>query len=106
MYTVEKITTYEQFAALENIWNVVAARSENETPFMTFEFLSCCLKALKHTSNLMVLVVKDKEEIVALAPFHRIKYRVGGIPTYTWALIGEEYHSATSSFLPGRIRRS
>ena len=71
MLTVEKITTRESLHRLEGVWNSVLERSCANTLTLTWEWLSTWWDVFGEGRELYTLVVRDDEEIIAIAPLLR-----------------------------------
>jgi len=65
---VEAITTDGALRELEPIWNPLLARTDTDTVFLTFEWLTAWWQCFGAEADLLVLVVRRGEEPVALAP--------------------------------------
>lgn len=65
---VDAVTTYEGFLELEPIWNPLLMRSDTDTVFLTFEWLTTWWRCFGGDAELLVLVVRRGGEPVALAP--------------------------------------
>lgn len=71
MLRIEAITDYEAFQRLEPMWNPLLARTDTDAIFLTFEWLTTWWQCFGADSDLLVLVVREGEEPVALAPLMR-----------------------------------
>lgn len=71
MLTVEKITTREEFHRLGPVWNSSLERSAANTLTLTWEWLSTWWDVFGEGRELYTLVVRDSEEIIAIAPLLR-----------------------------------
>ncbi len=71
MLTVEKITTREEFHRLGPVWNSALERSAANTLTLTWEWLSTWWDVFGEGRELYTLVVRDEEEIIAIAPLLR-----------------------------------
>lgn len=81
MLTVEKITTREEFHRLGPVWNSVLERSAANTLTLTWEWLSTWWDVFGEGRELYTLVVRDDEEIIAIAPLlTRVVQHYGLIP--------------------------
>ncbi len=68
MLKVEKIENFDNFLAIRNEWNDVLGRSEANNFYLTHEWLSVWWKNLGCNKKLLVICVKENNEITALAP--------------------------------------
>ncbi len=71
MLTVEKITTREEFHRLGEVWNSILDQSAANTLTLTWEWLSTWWEVFSEGRELYALVVRDSEEIIAIAPLLR-----------------------------------
>jgi CelD/BcsL family acetyltransferase involved in cellulose biosynthesis len=81
MLTIEKITTREGFHRLGAVWNRTLERSAANKITLTWEWLSTWWDVFSEGRELYLLVVRDSEEIIAIAPLlRRVVQRYGLIP--------------------------
>jgi perosamine synthetase len=98
MITVSAITNLEELDKLKPVWDELLSRSDSDFPFLTFEWLSCWWQSYGRGSELLVLVAKENDEIVGLAPLMRtvIKHRVFKLKAITFIA---NYQSNRSAFI-------
>ncbi len=65
---IEVITEYKDFIALEEDWNSLLERCANENVFLTHEWFRCWWEAFSSGKNLFIILVKDANNIIAIAP--------------------------------------
>jgi CelD/BcsL family acetyltransferase involved in cellulose biosynthesis len=65
---IEIITEESKFLALAPVWNPLLQRSRADVVFLTFEWLSTWWRHFGKGNQLFVVVLKEAEQIVALAP--------------------------------------
>ena len=58
----------EDFFALEKDWNRLLGESGSDNIFLTFEWLACWWKVFKKNKKLFILLVKEADEIIGIAP--------------------------------------
>jgi CelD/BcsL family acetyltransferase involved in cellulose biosynthesis len=80
MYTIEAITSFDRFTALEPVWNRLLEQSDQDVPFLTFEWFSSWWKSFGNGKQMLVLVLKKRDEPVAIAPFMLSKTTWRGFP--------------------------
>jgi len=68
MISVEKISQESAFKDLKTTWNSLLKQSDADTPFLTWEWLYLWWKHFGDNSELMILVVREDDKPVALAP--------------------------------------
>ncbi len=91
MYTIDTIDSIEKFRALKDIWNAALAKSTMDMPFMTHEWFSCWWSVYGGGNTLMILVVREKGEIVAIAPFMKTQVHLCGFPASAITFIDEQH---------------
>ena len=77
---VELIQDYEAFIQLEPIWNHLVEEAGIDHPFMRHEWVRTWWDSFEHGARLHILVVKQGEEIIAIAPLMFDRGRVYGWP--------------------------
>ncbi|MDD5005985.1 MAG: GNAT family N-acetyltransferase [Candidatus Omnitrophica bacterium] len=65
---VQIITDYNEFKKLEQIWNEVLNRSNNNVFFLRHEWLSIWWEFCGDGHELFIILVWDSEELIAIAP--------------------------------------
>lgn len=85
------ITSRVEFEALKPGWNELLRLSGSDTVFLTFEWLRCWWKTVGVGIKLFVVIVKDGEQIVAIAPLVIFQYREVGVPVRRLQFIGSPY---------------
>jgi len=71
--SVVRIDNFGDMLSLENQWNALLKKSNIDSPFMTFEFISTWWKHFGDDSKLFVLAVYDGEQLVGIAPLMQKK---------------------------------
>jgi len=103
-YTAEIITGLEDFLGLESIWNNLLSQSPTNTYFMRWEWLSNWWDIYSQPDDqLNVIVIKDGNAIVCIAPFYtRKRYVAKYYPSRLLMFLGTQYHGkgdACSDFI-------
>jgi len=105
MLKVESITNFQDFLKLEPIWNKILEQSDADSPFLTFEWISTWWRCFKdeidsfgYEKSLHILLVKDKDKVIALAPLMTCKKRIAFFPCTIISNI-VNWHSFKSSFI-------
>jgi CelD/BcsL family acetyltransferase involved in cellulose biosynthesis len=75
MLRIEEVKTVEGFARFSNAWNNLLENSANKNIFLTFDWLYAWWEYFGKGKELMMLVIKDKAEVVGIAPFFVDKQR-------------------------------
>ncbi len=66
---ISEVTTLSEFASLEAEWNELVESLEHPTPFLTWEWMWHWLKWLRGREELAVLLARENDRLVAVAPF-------------------------------------
>ena len=69
MLTIETITEYNQLELIQETWNELHRKSTNPAPYMDYQWFKTAWEYLDNDKDLNIIVVKDDEEIIAIAPF-------------------------------------
>jgi len=95
---IAKIDNFNDFLALEKVWNQVLEKSPSDTVFLTHEWFRCWWQAYGNGNNLFILLVEDEGEIIAVAPLMISKERCRGFPVKKVGFI-ENNNSPQSNFI-------
>jgi len=68
MISVEKISEESEFSKLQTTWNNLLRQSDADNPFLTWEWLYSWWKFYGDKYELMILLVREDDKTVALAP--------------------------------------
>ncbi|HEX8889979.1 MAG TPA: GNAT family N-acetyltransferase [Pyrinomonadaceae bacterium] len=79
MITVEKVLTREGFSGLASVWNPLLRESASDTLFLTHEWLSVWWEVFGGKRELYILLVRDGEELIGIAPLLRKEVRHYGL---------------------------
>jgi CelD/BcsL family acetyltransferase involved in cellulose biosynthesis len=71
MLTVEKIPTIDGFEQLRPVWNTLLAESASDQVSLTWEWLATWWEVFGSDRELYLLVVRDEDRVVGLAPLLR-----------------------------------
>jgi CelD/BcsL family acetyltransferase involved in cellulose biosynthesis len=92
MLTIEVVDTYDRFLKLVHIWNNLLSQTDVDFPFLTFEWVDCWLRSYGKNSTLLIILVKDNDEIIGVAPFMILKLKLRGITTKAITFLAN-YHT-------------
>lgn len=73
---MEVLDDYSEFRELKGDWNIILNKSWDNDVFSTWEWLSCWWKHFGGERKLRILIIKDKYEIIGIAPFMLTKYNL------------------------------
>ena len=71
MLKVYEVNNFDEFLELKDVWNRVLAKSRDNNIFLTWEYLFTFWKHFGKNAKLRILCVKDRDEIIAIAPFRQ-----------------------------------
>jgi len=77
MVEVSKIDSLEELRGLKPFWDKLLIQNETQNIFLAFDWLNAWWSTFGKDYNLYVLVAKDQDEVVGLAPFMQTKTRSG-----------------------------
>ena len=78
--TSQVVTDYEAFVRLEPEWNNAVRRAQVPHPFLLHEWFRTWWDCFGANRRLHIIVVRDGEEIVAIAPFMTERVHMYGLP--------------------------
>lgn len=78
---VERIDSLEQFEGIRDVWNRLLEASPAANVFLSWEWLYAWWKVYGAGKELYVLVARDGDEVVGLAPFFRSRRSVPPLKT-------------------------
>jgi CelD/BcsL family acetyltransferase involved in cellulose biosynthesis len=109
MITVEKIGTSEGLQQLEPIWNELLQHSAANTITLTWEWMTTWWEVFSEGRELFVLVVRDREQVIAIAPLlKRTVQHYGLLPSRRLEFLAsgeEEADEICSEYLDLIIKR-
>lgn len=76
---IELIDNFKDFLLLEDVWNNILSKSKSEQVFSTFEWFSSWWLAFGQNLSLCVLLVKEKDSIIGIAPLMLQKAAMCGL---------------------------
>ena len=79
MLTIEIITEYNKLESIQKSWNELLKKSTTTAPYMTYEWFKTAWEYLDSDKELHIILVKDGEEIIAIAPFLNSRKKFLGI---------------------------
>ena len=76
MLQIEEVNATERFRSLEKEWMELLAKSTSNTVFLTFYWLNKWWEVFKKNKELKILLIRDSDNLVGIAPFfvHKVKY--------------------------------
>jgi hypothetical protein len=86
-WTVEVVTEYPDFVAMEGEWNALVDRARGNHPFLRHEWVRACWQSLSAGRRLHVLAVRSRDELVAIAPLVLTRERMYGVSVRTLRFI-------------------
>jgi CelD/BcsL family acetyltransferase involved in cellulose biosynthesis len=98
--TVEVITSTAAFAELEPEWNALAAGSGITHPFVTHEWMWTWWQSFGADSELHILLVREGNRLVAIAPLMRKRQRLFGRSLMSLQFLAND-HTPRAEFIIG-----
>ncbi len=95
---VDLVSEYHAFVALEPEWNDAVERAHIPHPFLRHEWVRTWWDSFGTNHHLHILVVRDNERIVAIAPLMRESATVYGVPVRRLALLAND-HTPRTDFI-------
>lgn len=90
-WTVDCVSDYSAFLALEHTWNGLADRAGIAHPFLRHEWVRAWWDAFGRHARLHILVVRTNGEVTAIAPFMRDTAVMYGVPVRRVRLIHNDH---------------
>lgn len=78
-WTVEVVTEYADFLALESVWNALVERAGVDHPFLRHEWIHAWWDSFGQGQKLHIVLVRHRDEIVAIAPLKLTGARMYGL---------------------------
>jgi len=88
MLTITKVGSFEELMKLNNIWNALLEKSDIEPTFLNFEWISEWWKCFGKDKKMFILLVKENEETIGIAPLMISLVRKLGISIKKMEFIG------------------
>lgn len=98
MIHVKPITNFEELLNFEQQWNEVFEKSTPEHPFVSFEWISCWWQSYGAGNELCVLVARENDEVVGIAPLMKTQINRRGLPAKAITFIAN-YHTNRADFI-------
>lgn len=81
MLTIEKISKLSELLELKDIWNNLLARNEDyNIPYLTHGWFSTAYEYLDKDKELSVLLIKDENQVIGIAPLLLSREKLLGFP--------------------------
>jgi len=71
--SVKEIDNFDDILSMKDEWNRVLHESDSDSPFLTFEWLTSWWKHFSNGGKLFVILVREEERIIAIAPLMVIR---------------------------------
>jgi CelD/BcsL family acetyltransferase involved in cellulose biosynthesis len=96
--SVDVVSDYAAFVALESAWNDTVDRARVAHPFLRHEWIRTWWDSFGTNHRLYVLVVRDSDRIIAIAPLMREATTSYGVPVRRIALLAND-HTPRTDFI-------
>jgi CelD/BcsL family acetyltransferase involved in cellulose biosynthesis len=103
-WRVEVVTTFHDFLALQSSWNALVDRAGIEHPFLRHEWIRTWWDCFGSGKRLHIVLVKSRDELVAIAPFMLTQGRIYRIPVRRLEFIFNA-HTPRMDVIVGRAHR-
>jgi len=104
MLYVNKITEFTEFLKLKDIWNKLLAESGINNPYLTHDWFRIAFEHFEKKDRLFILLVKDADEVIAIAPFLLSYEKHHSVPVKKIRFI-EIVHTPFQDFIIAKKRR-
>ena len=98
---VSIIRDYEQFVSLEHEWNDAVQRAQIPHPFLRHEWVRTWWDSFAGNRQLHIVIVRDDDRIVGIAPLMRETAFVYGLPVRRLALLANDHTPRTDFVVAG-----
>lgn len=102
MLTIEKISKSSDLLELKDIWNNLLERSDCNIPYLTHEWFSAAYEYLDKDKELFILLVKDENEVIGIAPMLLSKEKILGFSIKRIGFINNAYTPYQDFILTGK----
>jgi len=74
---IQVVSEYDDFMALQSVWNDVLSKSHSDIVCLTHEWFECWWRSFGMGRNLFILLITENREVIGIAPFclRRATYR-------------------------------
>lgn len=70
---IQVVSEYDNFMTLESTWRNVLEQSRNDVIYLTHEWFRCWWLSYGQGKRLSIILVKDKDDVIGIAPFYRAR---------------------------------
>ena len=77
---IELVNNYSDFSKLRQYWNDLLSKSDSDFPFMTYEWIEFWWSLYGVDKEMLIVTVKENDQLIAIAPFMRSKISWLGFP--------------------------
>jgi len=96
--SVREITNFNDFLSLENEWNELVEKSQNDTIFLRHEWFKIWWRSFGRGKKLLILLFMDDSQLIGIVPLMSVKERFRGLPIKSVKFI-ENDNSPRSDFI-------
>lgn len=88
---IKVIKEWDEFNALKVDWQNILEQSDANNIFLTWDWVDCWRKSQRTSINILIIVIQNSQEILAIAPFYVQKYRLANLLTYqSLRIVGDQ----------------
>lgn len=102
MLTIERISRIEELGNIEAQWNKVLHMSSSNTLFLSHEWIYNWWKSFGKDKELLILLVRDGEEVIGIAPLMIEEYKIGKL-TFNQIAFIQNAHCYHLDFIINRL---
>ena len=77
--SIEEVNNVKRFRSLRETWNTLLQESSDNNIFLTWEWLYIWWRHFGHDKKLRILLIKEGNKIIGIAPFMQVKHKIGVI---------------------------
>ncbi len=96
--SIDLVTEYDTFVALESEWNNAVEQARVPHPFLCHEWVRAWWDSFGANHRLHILIVRHNERIIAIAPLMRESVTLYGVPVRRLALLAND-HTPRTDFI-------
>ena len=66
---IDELTLKDKFKTIKESWDRLLEKSYNPSLFLSHEWFESCINSYSTKKNLLILLIKDRAELIGIAPF-------------------------------------
>ncbi len=101
---IECINELSKVPELAPIWDTLLAESDVDFPFLTLDWITFWWQAFGHDSKMLILIIKEYDEVIAIAPLRKTKMRWRGLTVTAISFIANYYSNRTGLIIGNKAK--